>query len=68
MNGLIYLKAVPLCVRSINFETHPPMATICAWCESGKAGDVWAERKGLQVSHGICPECAKKQVLHDITS
>lgn len=68
MNGLIYLKAVPHCVRSISFETNPPTAVICAWCDSKDAGDHWALRKGMQLSHGICPDCAKKQVLHDITS
>jgi hypothetical protein len=67
MNGLIYIAAVPKCVRSINFETTPPTAIVCAWCSTKETGDFWATRKGMRVSHGICPQCAKKQVLHDIT-
>lgn len=39
-------------------------AKICAWCECGLGPNPGAEKvkqaNGAIVTHGICPECAKK--------
>jgi hypothetical protein len=44
-----------ICVRPDNFTI------VCAWCDKenennnkGKLGQLWAEERGQEVSHGIC--------------
>ena len=36
------------------------LAEICAWCADKEAADQWAEERGYDTTHGICPECLKK--------
>ena len=41
----------------------PGLTTVCAWCSRVKVGGIYVE--GVQepegrISHGICPECARK--------
>lgn len=35
-------------------------AHICAWCSDKPDADAWAEARGLQPSHGLCPACQPK--------
>lgn len=60
---VIYTRAIPACVQSLSF--NPMMAVVCAWHEnpSKKAGDKWAARHGVPVSHGICDKCAARLIL-----
>lgn len=47
----------PKSVRSVRPDK---MAVVCAWCPDKAAGDDWAESRGYEITHGICPECRAK--------
>lgn len=34
------------------------VARICAWCPDKKQGEEWAQNRGYETTHGICPKCA----------
>ncbi len=35
-------------------------AHICAWCDTKRDGEQWADDRKLHLSHGICPTCSNK--------
>lgn len=38
------------------------LVSVCAWCPSWsrRRAEAWALRQGRRVSHGICPDCARR--------
>ena len=35
---------------------------VCAWCEDKVQADAEAHQAGFEVTHGICPTCAARQI------
>ena len=54
--------------RITGSETHQEFPMICASCKRVRVDDTWVaiehtainQSMGLKLSHGICPQCAKK--------
>lgn len=48
--------------RTAWMSTEGEFAMICAWCADKEVAEARATRAGLRLSHGICPECAAREM------
>jgi protein-L-isoaspartate O-methyltransferase len=55
-------------------EREPGTVRICSYCPDKVAAETLAHIRGLQTTHGICPDCEQmlllreRQVAHDVTA
>lgn len=42
------------------------MCVVCAWCDSLMGEKPCTPKMHGETSHGICPDCMRTQILHDI--
>lgn len=37
-----------------------PSLLLCAWCPEARERTIAARQAGVRVSHGLCPDCARR--------
>lgn len=53
---------IPETILVIDLTGPSPVVKVCAWHDTAAEGNRWAAANSLPVSHGICKECAAKQM------
>ena len=62
--GILFATAyvIALAIHRIRFRRieREQLIEVCAWCPDKDARTVEAEKRGVCVTHGICPRCRDK--------